>query len=183
MAIDKTAPPAPQPFTGVGVYLTSEIHSAKCASGRMSAEKLISAMASILDYQMAIIESNGGLIEQFVGDCIVAYWSPADPAMLVRAVRESAARISREKVTIDNLEFDLRITFCVAEMAGAYFGRPPGARFQIVGKARDRAARLLAFSPPGDWLITDVDTVALMPEPRRAEFTQTGSTSYSLQLS
>lgn len=176
------APPPPKAFSGVGVYLISEVHSVRSASGHLAPQGLIDALASILSYQLAIIEANGGIVEQFVGDCVIAYWVPAESQTMLASVREAARRIVREKVKIPDLEFSLRVSFCASEMAGAYFGPESGRRFQIVGRARDRANALPRLSPGADCTFTDADTVAVMPDDARAEFAALSPTVFSLKV-
>ena len=173
----------PQTFSGVGVYFTSEVHSVRSAQGYVAPQKLIDAVASILGYQLAIIESCGGTIEQFVGDCVLAYWRPADLPTLLASVRDAGTRIILEKVTIPDLDFRLRVNFCAAEMAGAFFGPDSGRRFQVVGRARDRTNALPRFSPGIDCIFTDADTVAAMPADTRSAFVPLSPTVFSLQPS
>jgi hypothetical protein len=119
-------PPKPRPFSGIGVYLTSEVHSARSSRGRLSPVALVDALAGILEYQSAIIEAHGGFIEQFVGDCVVAYWEPGDPAPTANSAYAAAKKILRGKVDIAGLEFRLRVNFSLADMAGAFFGPASG---------------------------------------------------------
>jgi class 3 adenylate cyclase len=175
-------PPEPRPFSGIGVYLTSEVHSARSSRGRISPVALVDALAGILEYQSAIIESHGGIIEQFVGDCVVAYWEPGDPTPTANSAYEAAKKILRGKSDIAGVEFRLRVNFSLADMAGAFFGPASGRRFQVIGKARDRANGLPRFSPGADCIFTDAETMAQLPDPARAELTPFGPKVYSLRI-
>lgn len=172
----------PMNFAGVGVYLTSEVHSVRSAQGHIAPQKLIDALASVLGYQSAIIEAHGGIVEQFVGDCVIAYWMPQDLPAMVCSARGAAMSIIREKVRISELDFRLRVNFCAAELAGAFFGPASGRRFQVIGRARDRTDALPRFSPGVDCIFTDADTVAAMPVDMRATFAAQSATVFTFQL-
>lgn len=179
-----TAPEPAQPtaFSGFGVYLTSEVHSVRSTSGFPNPQQLVDALARILGYQLAIIEAQGGVVEQFVGDCVIAYWRPADSKAMLDSVHTATTRVIREKVKIPNLDFRLRVGFCASDMAGAHFGPESARRFQVVGRARDRANALPRFSPGSDCIFTDADTIAAMSADARAAFTAFSPTVFSLKF-
>ena len=100
---------------------------------------------------------------------------------MVASACEAATKLVHEKVKIPELEFRLRIGFAASDLVGAYFGPPSGRRFQIVGKARDRANSFPPPAPGTDGIFTDAETFALMPTTARIGFVAVTSTVYSLQ--
>ena len=172
----------PSTFSGCGVYLTTEVHSARYTTGPFSPSHLIESLSRILGYQSAVIEKHGGHIEQFVGDCIVAYWRPSDPTNLATCARHAAEELIRGKMKVQDLVYSLRIGFAVAELAGAYFGPVSRERFQVIGKARDRANHLPRFLVANDFIVTDAQTWVAMPVATRTGFVAFGPAAYALQL-
>lgn len=159
------------------MFLTTQVHSVK-SSGKLSPEALIHLSSRILDYQQRIIAEAGGIIEQFVGDCVVAYWPPADLQHIIRQVDGAVQRIVREKVVIPDLEYRLAIRFSASDIAGAFFGPATAFRFQVVGRARSRTEALPGPVMGEGCVFTDPDTVELMPEEIRASYMPFGPTVY-----
>lgn len=179
--LSRRAPSDPAPFQGVGVYFTSEVHA---ASGTVGADPtaLVEALATILDYQQRIIGESGGIVEQFVGDCVIAYWTPDDLENVLPRVSQAAGRIIREKPPVARLGYRLAVHFCAADLVGAFFGPANASRFQIMGQARSRAESLPRSIPGQDCVLTDPDTVASMPLPLCNAYLPISTTAYALTL-
>ena len=160
----------PGPFEGVGVYFTSELHDVTSA-GRLSPAGLVSALADLLGYQQHIIEGADGTVEQFIGDCIVAFWAPSDLKVVLPRVTEAAQRIVSRKPPVDGLQYRISIRFSAAELIGAFFGPPTASRFQVIGRARSRAEALPRGTRGTDCVMTDGHTVEAMPPELQCMFT------------
>lgn len=181
----KTKPTEPHrgPFNGIGVYLDSDVHSVRNSIGEFSPEALIKIQASILDFQHRIVEESGGIVGQFIGDCITAYWPSSDLEVTLRAVTDAVEQIIREKVTIPGIEYRLVIRFCAAELMGAFFGSSNASRFQVIGKARSRTESISMNIPGQDCVFTDVHTYQTMPEDIKTKFEPTSSSVYIMKVS
>jgi class 3 adenylate cyclase len=176
--------PAPTigPFMGEGVFFSSDVHSVAPRKGNLSPIGLIEVLAAILDYQKTIVQEQGGLIEQFVGGCVIAYWPPSSGAAMVEAAFETGARLVREKVEVAELDYCIRVKFVASELAGAFFGSKTTFRYQVVGKARDRANELPNLSDGKDCVLTNQDTLGKLPLPVQNRFTLIKSAVFALNL-
>ncbi len=159
--------------------MTSEIHSVRSATGQLSPGELIAALGKILGYQQALIENSGGSIDQFVGDCVLAYWRPAPENHSVARAVATAAQIIREKPHVPGLEFNVRINFAQDELTGAYFGPKSAQRFQVVGRARDQLSDLPRLGGPVDYAIISKETFEALPPQDRARFVAAGPQAYA----
>ncbi len=171
----------PGPFQGVGVYFTSEVHSAR-SNGHFAPIVLVEVLANLLDYQQRIIEESDGIVEQFVGDCVVAFWPPSDMNILLPRVNRAAQRIIREKPVIANLDYRIAIHYCASELARAFFGSSIAFRFQVIGRSRSRLDALPRSIPGQDCALTDADTVAAMSLELRAIYQPFSTTAYAMKL-
>jgi len=170
-------------FTGPGVYFMTDVHSVRCDSLSPSPASLIEATTRILTSQSRIIEAQGGTIEQFVGCAILAYRPPMnDLSAALGSAHKAAGLLIRNKTKVPSLDFCLGIRFSAGELAGALFGTGSVQRFQVLGKARDRAGRLPHFQPGSDFVFTDAETFRVMPDEARATFVPMNETTYSLQV-
>lgn len=165
------------PFEGVGVYLTTEVHSVKSRSV-FDPAALVHVQSEILGYQQRIIEEECGSLEQFVGDCVAAYWPPSGLKHIVRQADRAVHRIVREKPAVAGLEYRLSIRFCASDLAGAFFGAGTAFRFQVIGRARSRAEALPRSIPGEDCAFTDRDTFSVMPAEVRTSYVSHGSTAF-----
>jgi class 3 adenylate cyclase len=170
------------PFSGIGAYLTADLHSVRASSGFSTPDKLIDMLKLLLDHELRIVEAEGGTIEQFVGDAVIAYWLPSNTGKLALAVSRVATRLVREKIPIPDLTYRLRVQFAIGELAGAYFGPAHAQRFQVIGKARERAKAVSSFTPGKDCILTDAATFLLLPDTARAAFSAVNESVYVQEI-
>ena len=133
----------PGEFQGVGCVLLSDIASIALLAGMLPPARLIKTLGEILEFQQQAILRHGGIVEQFVGNSVIAYWRPADPKQLAAKAFVAAQEILTTKIETAELNGQLKVSFSVNECAGAFFGHDTFFRFQVIGRARGRAERVM----------------------------------------
>jgi adenylate cyclase len=144
-AIGGEAAPEIEPFSGAGSVLLLDVANfTQLASDGLSPADLVVVVNAHLQHVSAIIVKHGGVIHQYIGDAVMAYWLESEAAenhaqLAVRAARELLAHPCP-----DNLPGGMRLTLDLSigtgEMVGTHFG--PIRQFQIVGAAYSVANRL-----------------------------------------
>lgn len=165
-------------FTGISGYLQSEAHSLRAPPGSVRADSLVELVRILLEAQSAAIEAEGGKIEQFVGDSTIAWWPPQDPAHIAAAMYAASRCLLDTKPNLTGITYRLGVRFTVGELAGAWFGPTAGQRYQVIGRARDRARGLPAHFFGKDWIVTDRDTLALLSGEVRKDFAAAGPAAF-----
>lgn len=137
--------------------------------------------AAMLNEHFAIlvecIEADGGTVDKYIGDSVMAFWEPDDTGVNVdRAIR--AARRIRERVTEDNniRRRENRVAPCVrigihtGDAIVGNIGAPGRINYTLVGDAVNVAARLEQLSktigPASDAKILISDATAALASDR-----------------
>lgn len=137
--------------------------------------------AAMLNEHFAIlvecIEAEGGTVDKYIGDSVMAFWEPDDTGVHVdRAIR--AARRIRERVTEDNIvrRRENRVAPCVrigihtGDAIVGNIGAPGRINYTLVGDAVNVAARLEQLSktigPASDAKILVSDATAALASDR-----------------
>jgi class 3 adenylate cyclase len=175
------ARPAPVVFEGVGGVLISDLAAFQAFVLQVPPARLVELMAEILGVQEAIILRHGARIEQFVGDCVLAYWPPAEPAQIAAQALAAARELAATRLQHAEFRCHLKVGFAVAECAGAFLGSAPNARFQVIGRARSRAEHAVRTLGRQGGAATDEATHALFGAPEAAGWERIASGSYLLR--
>ncbi|CAN0280227.1 unnamed protein product, partial [Discosporangium mesarthrocarpum] len=137
--------------------------------------------AAMLNEHFAIlvdcIEAEGGTVDKYIGDSVMAFWEPDDSGVNVdRALR--AARLIRQRVTEDNIirrrenrvAPRVRIGVHTGDAIVGNIGAPGRINYTLVGDAVNVAARLEQLSKTvgaeSDAKILISDTTAALAEDR-----------------
>jgi adenylate cyclase len=73
------------------IILVSDVRGYTTLSERMSTADLAQIIGGWYRECTRIIESHGGIVDKFIGDAVLAYWTDATPATRVQAARVPAA--------------------------------------------------------------------------------------------
>ena len=147
-------------------------------------EGLVDLINTYLDSMTKIILANGGTIDKYMGDCIMAFWNaPLDePAHADRAVK-SAIEIRRKTIDLNkefkeqgldlppiNVGTGVNTGTCIV----GNMGSETRFDYSVIGDAVNLAARLEATAGRGDYekypIIVSDDTVKQCRYPHRFEF-------------
>jgi class 3 adenylate cyclase len=173
--------PSPEHITGIGVVLISDQCSARSMSGHLSPETLLNVMKDVLSYQTETIVRFGGIIDQFVGSCVVAYWPPKSMPQAVSAASAAAVALMK-KNQVGSVCFDMRVSFCASDLAVAALGPAGRQRVQVIGRAYTRANSMQS-QILGGGIITNVETLSMMSDDSRSVFEVRGEFAYSMNKS
>ena len=121
----------------------------------------------------AHIEANGGVVEKFIGDAVMAVFgihageedAPNRAIRAALAMRDRARRAQRPRSAAEHgITLQMRVGIDTGDVVVSTLGDRPGQEFVVVGEVVNRASRLQSAAPPGGVLIS-ADT--LPPRSRR----------------
>jgi adenylate cyclase len=161
----------PEPFAGTGTVMLADIRSLS-STVRLEPLAVIDALKRYQRLLCGIIEAHQGIIHQFVGDAIFAYWHPrhAEPNHAQLAFDAACAIVDAMPAHLagNELRYDIMLVLGTGELKGAEFG--PIRQFQIIGKGMAVADRLARFHGPGGSAIRMSQyTTALIRTTRRID--------------
>lgn len=135
----------PTPFTGIGTVLLADITTISRIAERMGPEGLIESLNRHLDHVVSVVEKHSGVILQYVGDAVLAFWHPSHTApnhaqLAFDAAREILESLPRLMAKHHSIAYDMEVILGTGPMAGDFFG--PMKQYQIVGAAMATATRL-----------------------------------------
>jgi adenylate cyclase len=139
-----------EPFTGTGTVMLTDIRSLN-STVRLEPLAIVEALKRYQRLVCGIIEAHQGIVHQFVGDAVLAYWHPrhTDPNYAQLAFDAACAVLDAMPAHLAEqaLRYDVMIVLGTGELKGAEFG--PIRQFQIIGKGMAVAERLSRFYAPG----------------------------------
>ncbi len=160
-------------FQGRAGVLVADVAEFASSLSSVSPSLLVDGLGKVLSEQQSVIVRHGGVIEQFVGCAVLAYWPPADPAVIATQMLASSMELIALNLKTAEFTCRLKVSFSVNECAGAFFGPASGRRFQVIGRARDLAEETMNRSLGTQaGLAIDRDTHALLPALDRAKFSE-----------
>lgn len=155
---------APQPFSGVGTVLLSDVVNFEIPDDGIDPVTLATVMNATFSGTHDIIKDAGGLIVTSVGDAVMAVWGPSFIAPSHAELALACSRKVLERLRVaqgkNKLSYSLRIVLATGKLAG----RSVGGRFQVFGDPLAAAKRLetLAVAKLGHILCTS-ETLAHIP--------------------
>jgi adenylate cyclase len=140
----------PESFAGTGTVMLTDIRSLS-STARLEPQAVVDFVSRHQRLLCGIIEAHQGIVHQFVGDAILAYWHPrhTDPnhAQLAFDAGRAILDAMPAHLAATELRYDVTIVLGTGELRGAEFG--PIRQFQIIGKGMAVAERLSRFNAPG----------------------------------
>ena len=169
----------PECFTGVGVVLISDLCAARLLDAPLSPADLVEAMKEVLSFQTETIRRFGGVIDKYVGGCVVAYWPPKMMPEAVSAANSAALALVKKKGA-GRVNFEMRVSFSAAAFSVAAFGPAGRQRIQLIGRAFERANSMQGKLPSGG-ILTDAETLLSLPESERVNFVMNDGYAFRLK--
>jgi adenylate cyclase len=121
---------------------------------RAEAERVVAILNGLLDRQSAVIQENGGTIDKFVGDEIVAYFHAGDgPAAACRSAIQIARLCAANREANDGL--DVGIGIASGTVILGMIGSARRADFTVIGDAVNVASRLCSIAKAGQIVVSD----------------------------
>jgi len=138
----------------------------------MSPEQSVALLNEHMTALTRVVHEQGGLVDKFVGDMIMAVFGAAerDPAAPAKAVACARAMISERKVLNMMTGRNIRVGVGVAtgKMLAGFMGSEERLNFTVIGQGANLASRLCTVAGPMDILV-DEATCEAAREGRTAE--------------
>jgi len=132
----------------------SDVRSFTAYSERHPPERVVEALNRLLNAQTEIIHRNGGDVDKFVGDAVVAVFSgEGRERNACRSALEIQAEVARDPGSYDGLQVGIGLDS--GEVILGLVGSEKRADFTVIGDHVNTAARLCAAARPGMVLITE----------------------------
>jgi adenylate cyclase len=139
------------------VILFSDLRGFTRLSESLPPERLISVLNGYFTEMVEAIRSNGGMVDNFIGDAVLAVFGLIDgssgdnPAVsAVRATIEMQERLAEynEKLAVDGIALKSGIGIHAGEVVAGYLGSVQPMEFTVVGHNVNVAARIESHAKP-----------------------------------
>jgi class 3 adenylate cyclase/tetratricopeptide (TPR) repeat protein len=145
----------------VVTLMFADVTGSTALGERLDAEAFKEVMGSFFEAMRAEIEAEGGTVEKFIGDAIMAAFGVPrvhedDPARALRAALRMRSRLRELNATLEerhNVTLELRIGINTGEVLAVVDPRPGEAL--ATGDAVNAAARLEQSARPGEVLVAE----------------------------
>jgi adenylate cyclase len=132
----------------------SDVRSFTAYAERHPPERVVEALNRLLNAQTEIIHRNGGDVDKFVGDAVVAVFSGQQRVEnACRSALEIQEELARDPGGYDGLEVGIGLDS--GEVILGLVGSEKRADFTVIGDHVNVAARLCAAARPGMVLVTE----------------------------
>ena len=139
-----------------GVVLASDIRDFTSLTETFPPEQIVSLLNHHLEAMSAAITAEGGLIDKFIGDAVIAVFHGDEPQRLVhravaaaRAMMDHHHHIVRERLASGRFSYAMGIGIAGGEMFLGTFGSGDRQEFSVTGRPRHEAEELEAGSKQG----------------------------------
>ncbi len=140
----------------IGVVLMADSRSIADLGERVSPVELIERLSRVTGTMIAAVEQNGGIVHQYVGGSLVAYWPPEKmPAAVGAAIGAAAEIVAACGATAS-------VSVSVADLAISDVGAGAARRSVLVGAAHHRAEATIRVSSAGT-VAVDSETLRSLP--------------------
>jgi adenylate cyclase len=129
----------PGSFTGVGTVFMSDVINVAKLTEQLGPLDLIGVLNRHLEHVTNTIEKHKGVVIQFNGYAVLAFWhpehsSPNHAQLAFDASREVLSTLPEPITSQTRLTYDVDIVLGTGDITGAFFGPSSCFRFQVVGK-------------------------------------------------
>ena len=132
----------------------SDVRSFTAYAERHPPERVVEALNRLLNAQTEIIHRNGGDVDKFVGDAVVAVFSgERREENACRSALEIQEELGRDAAGYDGLQVGIGLDS--GEVILGLVGSEKRADFTVIGDHVNAAARLCAAARPGMVLVTE----------------------------
>jgi class 3 adenylate cyclase len=134
--------------------LFSDVRGFTSYAERLPPERVVESLNRLFDAQTQIIHRNGGDVDKFVGDAVVAVFSgERREENACRSALEIQAELTRDPRAYDGLRVGVGLDS--GEVILGLVGSEKRADFTVIGDHVNTAARLCAAARPGMVLVTE----------------------------
>jgi class 3 adenylate cyclase len=140
----------------IGVVLMADSRNIADLSERFSPVELIERLNRVTTTMIAAVERNGGIVHQYVGGSLVAYWPPEKMPAAVGAAIGTADEV------VAACGDSVAVSVSVADLAISGVGSGPARRPVLLGAAHHRAEATIRVSSAGT-VAVDSETLRSLP--------------------
>lgn len=152
----------------------SDIRSFTSVSEKMSPEDVVDMLNEYMSEMVTVIEANGGVVDKYVGDAIMAIWGmpqpdeAADAERAVRAclaMRESLVALNRKRRERGQAPIEIGMGLNSGEVIAGNIGSQSRMEYTVIGDTVNTASRVESLTKEfkTDFLISEA-TLRLLPE-------------------
>ncbi|MEM6315999.1 MAG: adenylate/guanylate cyclase domain-containing protein, partial [Planctomycetota bacterium] len=131
-------------------------------SADMEPDDVVDMLNSYFRAMVPIVHAEGGIVDKFIGDAILAIWGfpPPDEQQNMRAVRAAMAMknaiafVSKERAAAGLPTCDIGIGVHTGEVLQGFIGSEDRQEFTVIGDAVNKAARYCDGARRGEVLIS-----------------------------
>jgi class 3 adenylate cyclase len=152
----------PRGFSGTGAVMMADSRGITKVGKCVTPEELVDCLGSITTTLIRAVEKKDGIVRQYIGGSLIAYWPPSKmPAGLSNAIEAAAVAVAECGASI-------AVSVAVGEFALIGVG-PAAKRPLLVGAAYQRAEATLRAASTGT-VSVDRQTLDALPADIKVQF-------------
>jgi class 3 adenylate cyclase len=149
----------------------SDIRGFTSMSESMQPEEVVSVINAYLSLQTEIILKNGGMLDKFIGDCVMAVFGtpiarPDDALRAVRSaieVQEAVRRLNQRRKELGEKTVEIGIGINTGVVVSGNMGSSQKMDYTVIGDAVNLAARLEAVAEGGSIYLSEATYKEVRP--------------------
>jgi len=143
--------------------LMSDIRSFTSMSERLSPEQVVMVLNNHLDVMVKVIQSHGGIIDNFIGDAILALFGAPIPrdddaaraVACALAMQRGMAEVNERNRAMGLPDLSMGIGLNTGEVVAGNIGSKTHTKYSVIGAPVNHAARIEGLTKGGQVLISD----------------------------
>jgi adenylate cyclase len=151
--------------------LFSDIRGFTTLSESRTPQEVVSLINSYFSRQVAVVFRNGGTLDKFIGDCIMAIWgAPTDDAKHAEHAIQCALEMAdtldafRKNLADPNADFDVGIGIHSGPAVVGFIGSEQKREYTAIGDTVNLASRIEGLTKGVARILVSEDTMRLCPD-------------------
>ena len=133
----------------------SDIRGFTAYSERNPPEMVVSNLNALFEMQSEVIRTNGGDIDKFVGDQVMAIFSGPDSALHACSTAAEIGRVMKKELSSRFGGLQIGIGIATGEVIQGRIGSHSRADYTVIGDTVNTAARLCGAARQGECIVTE----------------------------
>ncbi len=137
--------------------LFADIRGFTTMSGHMPPEEVVRFLNAFFGEAVDAVESNGGVVDKFIGDCVMALWGAVDQREdgARKCVAAALAMVERaKKITVNGQPLEVGVGINTGPAVVGAIGAARRLDYTAIGATVNLAARLCGIAQTGQVLVT-----------------------------
>ena len=137
--------------------LFADIRGFTTMSGHMPPEEVVAFLNAFFGEAVDAVERNGGMVDKFIGDCVMALWGALDQRQddarrCIAAALEMVERARR--ITVNGQPLDIGVGITTGPAVVGAIGAQRRLDYTAIGATVNLAARLCSIAGTGEVIVT-----------------------------